>query len=247
MKHYIIALCYTLALATSATAEIELEVEPRVEFELEPELKQELPIGIEAVTGYRSDYIYKGSKLAGEVVDFQLSGELAYSDYQFLRYSLWYVNETGDGDFSETGFSLKYLEQIEQFDYYVGLKYRNISDDILDSTAELFAGIRWHKNEFFSVGAEVTYDTEVDGWHSELSLRHLRDINKDSFVSIDLGLSAVHNYYGEDGVYDVFSRLSYTYNITKTVSFSPFVGTSFQHYGADRELLYGGAWFEVSF
>jgi len=211
------------------------------------EVDTELPIGIEAVTGYRSDYLYKGSKLAGETIDFQLSGEMAYSNTQFLEYSLWHATESGDGDFSESGLAFTYTEQRDQFDYFVGVKYRNLDHDLYQSGFEMRAGARWHHNEFTAISGEISYDTGADGWYSELYWRQLHDLSEDAFVSMRLGLSAVDNYYDRDGLNDAFARVSFTYNISKNVSVTPFVGTSVQFYGDDDTELYGGAWFEVSF
>jgi hypothetical protein len=37
------------------------------------EVESNIPLGVEAVTGYRTEYIHRGMSLADDVIDFQLS------------------------------------------------------------------------------------------------------------------------------------------------------------------------------
>ena len=43
-----------------------------VPFLASAEIQNEIPLGIEAVTGYRTEYVHRGFKLADDVFDFQL-------------------------------------------------------------------------------------------------------------------------------------------------------------------------------
>ncbi|MDP7106894.1 MAG: hypothetical protein QGH41_07430, partial [Roseibacillus sp.] len=44
------------------------------------DLEDDIPLGIEAVTGIRSDYVYRGFNLADVVMDFQLETSIVLDD-----------------------------------------------------------------------------------------------------------------------------------------------------------------------
>ncbi len=64
----------------------------------------DIQISAEAVTGFRSSYVYRGFELAESTLDFQLEAEIALNDATFLNLGAWYATETGSGDFDEAAF-----------------------------------------------------------------------------------------------------------------------------------------------
>lgn len=64
-----------LCLPTSLTADVE----------------NDIPIGIEAVTGYRSAYVYRGFELAESTLDFQIEAEIAINNNTFINVGAWYA------------------------------------------------------------------------------------------------------------------------------------------------------------
>jgi len=62
------------------------------------EVENEIPYGIEAVTGFRSEYVYRGFNLAEDsVLDFQIEAEIAESFFDsgidFGIFASWQFNE----------------------------------------------------------------------------------------------------------------------------------------------------------
>ena len=217
------------------------------------ELEEEaLPLGYEAVTGVRSDYIYRGRELGGNTLDFQFHGYFSYADDKHLEYGAWYAAEIGDGNYQESGIMMHYIEDVDHWSFGVGFNYRDISQDIYKSGFELNASVSYHFNADQILLSELSYDTGAEGWYGKVQYNHYQKVNADSFLNLQVGISLSSGYYEaqafedqlNDGFNDLFAKVSYTYNLTKQVSISPFIGTSVQKNDAT---LYGGLWFETSF
>ena len=70
---------------------------------LSAELEGDIPWGLEAVTGARTGYAYRGFDLAGPLFDFQLEGELVLREDLSLNAGGWFLftGETArQGDFA---------------------------------------------------------------------------------------------------------------------------------------------------
>ncbi|MGJ8676732.1 MAG: hypothetical protein ACSHX0_04390 [Akkermansiaceae bacterium] len=223
---------------------------------LQADSADDIEYGVEAVTGYRSDYVYRGFQLAESTIDFQIETEIALNNNTFLNIGSWYATETGDGDFSETAFfsHLRYA-QTENLTLGLSATYRSIDQG--DSTLSAFlddgveAGIfaSYYFCDNFSGSIGTYYDTGAEGIYSYLEGKYSTALSDKAFLSFKLGLSAVDDYYDRAGLNDAYGRLSLTYNISDTVSVSPFVGTSFllDDDDAGDDTTYGGIWFEVRF
>ena len=220
--------------------------------EVAAELEEEIPLGLEAVTGMRSEYIHRGFKLSQQVLDFQLEGEVALADDKFLGYGAWYATATGDGDFSETGVKLNYTQDAGDWHYYLSLNYRSQHNSIFDSGLDFTAKLSYFFSESerhsHQLSLLASYDTGAEGYYAALEYVNYTAMGDNAYFSFKTGVSAVSEYYTRDGANDVYGRLSYTYNVTQQVSISPFVGFSYQlddQNGSDS--AFGGLWFEVSF
>jgi len=71
---------------------------------LPAEVDQEIQLGVEAVTGFRTGYVYRGFELAESTLDFQVEAEIALTNQVFLNVGAWYATETGQGNFDESAF-----------------------------------------------------------------------------------------------------------------------------------------------
>lgn len=231
-----------------------LEAEDIIDAAIEE--NSEIKFGIETVSGYRSGYNYRGFELSEDTLDFQIESEIALDNNLFLNIGAWYATETGDGDFDESAFfaNLRYT-QTESLTLGVSATYRAIDqgDTILsasiDNGVELGFFASFQLNDNLATTAGVYYDTGADGFYNNLELNYSNPVSDKAFYSLKSGVSAVANYYGRDGLNDFYARASITYNISDTVSVSPFVGTSLLLDSDDEgdSTTYGGIWFEVSF
>ena len=214
------------------------------------EEKEEIQWGVEAVTGYRSDYIYRGFKLSESTLDFQLEAEFALSDTFSLNVGGWYATETGSGDFDEAAGFLHLRHQTTEH-LTLGLSgvYRDFNNSIFQEGVDVGAFGTWHFCRDFGITLGGSYDTGAEGWYGHLETNWTKALNDKTFFSLKTGVSAVDDYYARDGFNDVYGRASLTYNISDTVSITPFVGGSAlldsDDIGDDN--AFGGIWFEVRF
>lgn len=216
------------------------------------EIESQIPVGLEAVTGLRTEYVHRGFKLAQQTLDFQLEGEVTLDDNLYLGYGAWYAGETGDGNFSETGAKLSLTQIFNAWQWKNSITYRELRNSTFDSGIDLQSKVTYFlaesANNSHAISALASYDSGADGIYGAVEYSYYQALDRSSYISFNLGVSATHDYYGRNGGNDVYSKLSYTYNATKQVSLTPFIGTSLQlddKNGSDH--LFGGLWFEVSF
>lgn len=214
--------------------------------------EEEIPLGLEAVTGFRSEYVHRGVTLAQRTMDFQLEGELTLSKDLYLGFGAWYATELSQSEFSELGTRLSLVKDFEKFQWRGAIKYRDYSDDSaavsgfeLDSKLQYFLPSSDALSQNLSVLA--SYDTGADGWYGALEYNLYPVLSEDAYLAFKFGVSAVEDYYGRSGFNDFYARFSGTYNINKFISVTPFVGTSIQFDSKHRDSVYAGIWFETSF
>lgn len=216
---------------------------------LKPSTGSEIPFGIEAVTGYRSEYVYRGFKLSHQVLDFQLETEIALSNHWMLAVGGWYATETGSGSFEEaTGFvDLRY----EQDQWAIGLNtsYHSFSHTIFQDGVDAGLFFTWMPNDDFHLTAGGYYDDGAGAWYGKLEGGWSQATSDSSFVSFLAGTSWLDDYYGRSGWNDAYARLSWTFAISDRIALTPFVGTSLSldSGGPGSDYVWAGLWFEVNF
>ena len=67
---------------------------------LRAELEDDIPLGIEAVTGIRSGYVYRGFDLGDTLMDVHLQTEVVLEGNLTLAAGGWFATEVGD-EFTE--------------------------------------------------------------------------------------------------------------------------------------------------
>jgi hypothetical protein len=211
---------------------------------------REIPFGIEAVTGYRSEYVYRGFKLAGHVFDFQLESEIALGNALTLDLGGWYATETDSGDFSHAaGFAdLRY--QWTDWSAGVALGYHNFTDPVFDDGFDTGAVVHWAPSDDLQFTTGAYYDHGSDGWYAKLEAAWSHPIGGKSFLELLGGVSWLDDYYGRAGWNDAYARLAWTFTISERVSLTPFVGTSLSldsGPASGSDSLFAGIWFEVNF
>lgn len=212
--------------------------------------EMDIPYGIEAVTGVRSGYLYRGFKLADATIDFQVEGEIALSDDTFLNMGAWYLAES-DGDFAENGLFLDLRRSIgEKLILGGSVLYRHFDHPVFDSGIDLGLSASYKINKEWDWKTTASYDFGADGLYASSDLRWSHIVSDNSFFSVLGGISVVDDYYGRDGLNDFYFRLSYTHALSDRVAITPFIGGSVviedEGYLAEDE-AYAGFWFEVNF
>lgn len=223
--------------------------QPDAAVDLRPSSDGEIPFGIEAVTGYRSETVYRGFKLAQQTIDFQLEAEIALANDWFLDVGGWYATETGSGNFDEAaGFlELRY----ENGPWAIGLNttYHSFQHTVFQDGIDAGLFVTWLPNDDFHLTAGGYYDDGAGAWYGKLEGGWSQPTGDSSFVSVLAGTSWLDDYYRRSGWNDAYARLSWTLGINDRVSFTPFVGTSISldSGGPGSNYLWGGIWFEVNF
>ena len=211
------------------------------------EIENEIPLGMEAVTGIRTGYVYRGFELAQTSLDFQIEAEFALSNTETLNFGSWYLSE-GDGDFSETGVFIDFRHELDPKTVIgASLTYRNFSGAQLDNGLDLGVFATYQINDDWDWKAGAYYDLGNDAFYSSFDVRWSKPISDSAFVSLENGLSYVSDYLDRDGLNDYYGRLSLTYAVSNSVAFTPFIGWSFQLDSDDDDSVHGGLLFEVIF
>lgn len=208
----------------------------------------EIPLGVEVVTGYRSEYVHRGFLLGRQVLDVQLETEVTLSDHWLLGFGAWHAAETGDGDFSETAAVVDL--RFEQGPWTLGASagYHAYDHSLFRDGCDLGLFASWRLHEDFALTGGIWRDTGADGWYAKLEGVWSKPTGSDSFLEALAGTSWTSDYYGSSGWNDAYARLAWTYSVSENVSFTPFVGTSLAlDSGPRKNRLFGGLWFAVTF
>ncbi len=211
------------------------------------EADRDVPLGIEAVTGIRSDYVYRGFNLAGAVLDFQVESELALGRDFYLDMGGWFAAGAAS-DFSELS-GLVDLRRTLSDRFSLGgiLAYHSFDESLFRSGFDLGLYLSYFPADDWAFTAEARHDFAASGWYGNAEARWSGRLTDDAFLTVRSGLSVVDGYYQRSGFNDLHARASFTYNINRIVSVSPFLGGSVELLDGDGNELFAGLWFEVSF
>jgi hypothetical protein len=209
---------------------------------------REIPYGLEAVTGYRSDYLWRGFKVGGDVMEFQLQTEVVLDNRWAVTGGGWYATETGVGNASEAAGVVGIRYDDPAFSAGFDLTARSVSHPVLEDGLDLSPWVRWHATEDLDLTAGVAWDTGPSAPFAWLETSWSKPVADDAFISLLGGTSWLGDYYDRSGWNEVYGRVSLTYNISKRVSATPFVGVSLPMDASPEPVrIYGGVWFEVNF
>ena len=210
------------------------------------EIEEELILGIEAVTGLRSNYIYRGFQLAGATLETQIETEITLNKDTSLGLAAWHVAESS-GDFSETVLGVNLRRDYESFNVTASVDYHAFSESLFQDGVDLGLQARWLLTDDWDLTAKAHYDFGAEGSYFALEGGWSRPVNDDLFLSAHSGISAVNSYYERSGINDFYGRISLTYNVNSILSLSPFAGYSLGLADEGSDEAYAGVWLAVSF
>ena len=209
--------------------------------------KAELKYGVEALTTWRSEYVYRGFELADNSMEFQLAGQVALSNTDTLDVGFYYGTASSDGDFSEAGAFIDFSRNIGDLTYSSRLLLRDYTNSYFKSGVDIGATVSWAMNDRVDLSSTLSYDTGAEGFYLEGVFSYYKELNEDAYFTVDTGLSAVANYYSRDGLNHGFAKMEFTYNINDAVSVSPYIKASLGIDDLAENHLMAGAYFAVSF
>lgn len=216
---------------------------------LAAEVENDIPLGVEVVTGYRSEYIQRGFKWSNGLLDIQAGGEVALNNDIMLGFGAWYATGTGSGDFNE---GAAFADLRWDINPTVALEFettwKSVDHPIYESGLDLAPSVSWELMPDLRLAGGLAWNTGADGLYVFTEARWSKAVTPSGFLSADLGLSWVDQYYQRNGINDTYARLTYTQSINRSVSVTPFVGTSLPlQSNEERNRFFGGLWFEVNF
>lgn len=213
----------------------------------------EIKLGFEALTSWRSEYIYRGFQLADNSMEFQLAGQIALSNTETIDFGLFHGTATSDGNFSETGAYIDFSKNIGDLTYSAKLALRDYSNtdetpfSNFKSGADIGSSIRWAYSDNIDFITHLSYDTGAKGFYLESKASYYKNIDQDTYLTLQAGIGAAADYYSRDGIHHAFTKLEYTYNISDAVSISPFISANLGIHDQAESHLFGGIYFAVSF
>lgn len=236
---------YSTVFISSINLALSEDLEDLVFTEVQPKSLSETEfLGFEAVTGYRHNYFNRGEKLTKHSIDFQFHGQYSSSNNNAFEYGLWYLSGVGSATFTEAGALLNYTEYYDSTSYSVGVSYRDFSNYTLDNELEINASFGYQINDYNEFKGSISYETQAEQWYTNIRYTAYYDVSKNSFFQFSLNAGFSDNYFGKKGLIDISTRLNYTYNLTKQISVTPYIGGV--HSNSEISLD-GGLWFETSF
>lgn len=220
------------------------------------DFRAEIDWGAEALTGYRSTYVYRGFEISESTMEFQAEAEVALNNDVFLSIGSWYATESGEGDYDESAvFAHLRWQHHDQLTLGLSATYREFNTPasplsvIFEDGVDLGTFATWKFNDDFNATAGAYHDFGAEAWYGYAETRWSKALSSKTFISLNTGVSYVDDYYGRDGLNDAYGRLSLTHHLCKTVSISPFIGGSVllddEDSGDDQ--TFAGMWFEVRF
>ncbi|MBK1835100.1 hypothetical protein [Roseibacillus ishigakijimensis] len=205
-----------------------------------------LPLGVESLTGLRSSYLYRGFELAEVTLEGQLETEVTLSDQFSLGLAAWHLAESSD-NFSESAFGLSLRRDWEEVSLSASLDYRAYSGSLFEDGLDAGLQAQWFFAEDWDLAWESHYDFGAEGSYHAFSLAWSHPFGDELFLSAHGGISAVSSYYERDGLNDLHTRLSLTYNLNSYLSITPFVGTSLGLQEGVADDVFAGVWLAVTF
>lgn len=210
------------------------------------QLPEDVPLGIEALTGLRTQDHFRGQEVSDTLLEFQLQTELTLASDIYLGLGGLYAAE-GGGDFRETSGYVTLTREFDNFALSALLNYRNFDSSAVETGLEFGARGTWTISDDFSLSSSLTYDGGADGFYLETSADYSQVLSSSSFWNFEGWVGASEDYYGLSGLVAIGSRLSLTYNVTQQVSVTPFVTAETSLDSAGDTTLAAGFWFLVNF
>lgn len=208
--------------------------------------ESDIPYGIEFVAGVRSGYHQKGVSYANDLLDLQLQSNITVTKSSSLNFAIWQGAEIS-GDFREFGSLVSATKSYDEFSVTGELAYYNLESPFLENGAEASIMLDYQLSDEISVYGSLGYSEGAQSLIGLLGVSGGQIITDDSFLEAKVEFHLADNYYGREGLYDLTSRLSFTYNINSLLSTTPFVSAAIPLDGAGEFDLSTGVWIEIFF
>lgn len=213
---------------------------------LTPVMAQDIPYGVELVSGLRAGYHQKGIELADDLIDLQLQSNITLSESSSLNITLWQGAEVS-GDFQELGAIVGLTRSHDEFSYTGEISYMGYESPIAESGVEVSLGADYEIKDNVYFYGSLGYNTGAESIIGQVGASGSHRLTDDSFIEAKAEVNLASSYYSREGIYDLTARLSYTYNISTFLSVTPFTSGSAPLDGEGDLDFSVGLWLEVFF
>ncbi len=207
---------------------------------------EDVPYGVEFLGGIRSGYHQRGMRLSNDLIDLQLQSRLTLEDAVSVNMAIWRAAEAS-GDFNEFGALASISREYGEYSVAFELAYHSYDSEKVESGLEASALVDYSLTDHTSVYGSVSSNTAVQNLYAQVGWSGSHKVSKDSYIQVKSELHMAQNYFGREGLYDLTSRLNYTYNISEMMSLTPFLSSSIPLDDKEDFNLSTGVWVEVFF
>ena len=185
----------------------------------------DIPIGIEWLSGLRSEYLHRGIQNAGSLTELQLQSSYSLSQDESVELSLWQLGGR-ESSFAEYGVELGYAQSLGRYSMTPSVRYREIEEGVETSTAELGFELSYRWSDDFATSFEASYQEAEAAILASLSAEYSYVLTDDSYVVGQLSIHSADDYHGLSGLYDVTGTLRYIHHINDFLTVTPFAQVS---------------------
>ncbi len=205
-------------------------------------------VGIEALMGYRSDYVYRGEYVAESSMEIQISGGVALDDDWYVQGELFYLNECEASPFRQTqilGELNYYLNAESTIGYYVS--GQEFDRTTLESGIEQGVIWRWNPSLDWGIKAKIVYDSGQEGTYAKIQASYMPLIVENIAWVNCAQVACAINYADTDGIKELMLRTGLSWAVNESWKIEPYVAW---YYGVGRDdfsQFCAGFWLSYSF
>ncbi len=238
MKRLIATFCIVLSLAQAYEGPAPIEVAEQ----------GEIYMGIEALTGFRSDYVFRGEYVAESSIEFQLSGGVALDDYWYVQGEFFCLNECEHSPFRQ-------IQLLGELNYYLNTEStlgcyvagQEFDRTILKSGIEQGVIWRWNPSLNWGIKAKIFYESGQDGTYAEMRATYMPLIAENVAWVNCAQVGCAINYADTDGIKELMLRTGLSWAVNESWKIEPYVAW---YYGVGRDdftKICAGFWLSYSF
>lgn len=208
--------------------------------------QDDIPYGLEFVSGIRASYHQNGIVLADNLIDLQLQSNITLAEDVFLNIALWQGAEIS-GDFQEFGAVGGITKIYDKFSLSGEVAVTSYESDIVEGGVELSLVGEYVVAENVFIFGSLGYHSGAETVLANLGGNGSVVVTDDSFLEWKAVFHLADSYFSREGLYDLTTRVSYTYNLNSFLSVTPFLSASIPLEGDADFNLSAGLWMEVFF
>lgn len=202
-----------------------------------------IQLGVQFMTGYRTNYVYRGIELGEQVFEAQAASSLALSNDWSLAGEADFVRAYANDAFSQ--FTL-----YGELQYYItdestigpSMAAQFYSDTIFRNACEPGLVWRWNPVADWSLSASGIYDTGQKGFYGNVSVTWQPLITESMAWVNTLTVGGAADYLGADGPTDLNLRTGLLIRMGPSFRLHPFIGVTFGVGDRDERSLNAGVW-----